>query len=81
MLLFSGVELAAVGLRALLKSSALEDDMVPALVTTAAYLGVKNMAIGVCAGILVSSLQTAADRWGVGPFARLAQRRGAGCGC
>ena len=53
LLVFAGVELAAVGIKGLQKSADLERDLLPCFVTAAAYSGSKNMALGVLAGLLV----------------------------
>jgi len=57
LLLFAGVELATVGAKVILKSSTFEADMLPCFVTAGAYIGTKNMALGVSAGVLAASIQ------------------------
>jgi MFS superfamily sulfate permease-like transporter len=57
LLLFAGVELATVGAKGIWKSSAFEEDMLPCFVTAGAYIGTKNMALGVSAGVLAALVQ------------------------
>jgi MFS superfamily sulfate permease-like transporter len=57
LLLYAGVELATVGAKLIMKSEHLEEDMLPCFVTAGAYIGSKNMALGVSAGIIVAAIQ------------------------
>merc|ERR1711957_380387 len=57
LLLFAGVELATVGAKVIWKSPNLEADLFPCFVTAGAYIGSKNMALGVSAGLIVASIQ------------------------
>jgi len=59
LLLFAGVELASVGAKALQKSANFEQDLMPCFVTVGAYIGTKNMALGVSAGLISAAVQ----RW------------------
>jgi hypothetical protein len=59
LLLFAGVELASVGAKSLQKSPAFEEDLMPCFVTVGAYIGTRNMALGVSAGLLSAAVQ----RW------------------
>merc|ERR1719331_572017 len=59
LLLFAGVELASVGAKSLQKSTAFEADLMPCFVTVGAYIGTRNMALGVSAGLLSAAVQ----RW------------------
>eukprot|EP00418_Pyrodinium_bahamense_P055048 CAMPEP_0179162456 /NCGR_PEP_ID=MMETSP0796-20121207/79587_1 /TAXON_ID=73915 /ORGANISM="Pyrodinium bahamense, Strain pbaha01" /LENGTH=470 /DNA_ID=CAMNT_0020864663 /DNA_START=1 /DNA_END=1410 /DNA_ORIENTATION=- len=56
LLLFAGVELASVGARSLRASEAFEEDLLPCFVTAGAYIGTKNMALGVSAGLIASAV-------------------------
>eukprot|EP00928_Gymnodinium_smaydae_P080618 TRINITY_DN64285_c0_g1_i1.p1 TRINITY_DN64285_c0_g1~~TRINITY_DN64285_c0_g1_i1.p1 ORF type:complete len:334 (-),score=46.32 TRINITY_DN64285_c0_g1_i1:36-1037(-) len=57
LLLFAGVELASVGARSLLTSSSAEADLMPCFITAGAYIGTKNMALGVSAGVVAVAIQ------------------------
>jgi len=58
LLLFAGVELASVGAKSLHKSATFESDLLPCFVTVGAYIGTRNMALGVLAGVLSALVQS-----------------------
>eukprot|EP00929_Paragymnodinium_shiwhaense_P003065 TRINITY_DN103470_c0_g1_i1.p1 TRINITY_DN103470_c0_g1~~TRINITY_DN103470_c0_g1_i1.p1 ORF type:complete len:538 (-),score=30.50 TRINITY_DN103470_c0_g1_i1:132-1745(-) len=57
LLLFAGVELATVGAKVIARSPTFEDDMMACFVTAGAYMGTKNMALGVLAGLMAAAVQ------------------------
>lgn len=63
MLVFAGVELASVGAKSLQKSRTMEADLLPCFVTAGAYIGMKNMALGVAAGLMCAICQGSVTEW------------------
>mmetsp|Transcript_54072 Transcript_54072/g.123055 ORF Transcript_54072/g.123055 Transcript_54072/m.123055 type:complete len:135 (+) Transcript_54072:3-407(+) len=59
LLLFAGCELASVGLRTMQNAG---DKLLPCVVTAGAYIGTKNMALGVVAGLVVALAAEAQER-------------------
>lgn len=57
LLLFAGVELASVGAKGLSAPDANVEDLLPCFVTAGAYIGTKNMALGVLAGLVTALAQ------------------------
>jgi len=59
LLLFAGVELASIGAKVLQASETFSDDLLPCFVTAGAYIGTRNLGLGVLAGLLTTAVQ----RW------------------
>lgn len=62
LLLFAGVELASVGVQSIADSGDLDSELLSCFVTAGAYIGTKNMALGVAGGLIVTALQSL-ERW------------------
>jgi len=63
--------LASVGARTLHVSDAFDEELLPCFVTAGAYVGTKNMALGVLAGLVATVAQRADRVHGAGALRRL----------